>query len=117
MQQAQLQVLRAEVVPPLADAVRLVDGEQAEQAARVQELDNFQINGRLDYVIADSLALEDFLAGKPSKGQTKGSKDAWTTRAAILKNPTMKKPGKAPGSATRRMNSARPRPTVRASST
>jgi endonuclease YncB( thermonuclease family) len=40
--------------------------------------------------------LRDFLAGKPSKGQTKGSKDAWTTRAAILKNPTMKKPTKAP---------------------
>jgi hypothetical protein len=33
----QLQVLLAEVVPPLADAVRLVDGEQAEQAALVQE--------------------------------------------------------------------------------
>jgi endonuclease YncB( thermonuclease family) len=38
----------------------------------------------------------DFLDGKPSKGQTKGSKDPWTTREAILKNPTMKKPSKAP---------------------
>src|SRR5262249_46580714 len=40
---------------------------------------------------------KDFLAGRPLKGQTKpGSKDAWTTRAALLKNPTMKPPGKAP---------------------
>jgi endonuclease YncB( thermonuclease family) len=40
---------------------------------------------------------KDYLAGKPLKGQTKrGTKDAWTTRAAILKNPTMKKPTKAP---------------------
>jgi endonuclease YncB( thermonuclease family) len=38
----------------------------------------------------------DFLAGKPSKGQTRGSKDAWTTRAAILRNPKMKKPSRAP---------------------
>src|SRR5262245_40346737 len=39
----------------------------------------------------------DYLAGKPLKGQTKkGTKDAWTTRAAILANPTMKKPTKAP---------------------
>jgi len=38
-----------------------------------------------------------YLAGKPLKGQTKkGTKDAWTTRAAILANPTMKKPTKAP---------------------
>jgi endonuclease YncB( thermonuclease family) len=40
---------------------------------------------------------KDYLAGKPLKGQTKqGTKDAWTTRAAILANPTMKKPTKAP---------------------
>ena len=39
---------------------------------------------------------KDFLAGKPSKGQTKGTKDAWTTRAAILRNPTMKRPTRAP---------------------
>src|SRR5262249_23174505 len=39
----------------------------------------------------------DYLAGKPLKGQTKkGTKDAWTTRAAILANPTMKKPTKPP---------------------
>jgi endonuclease YncB( thermonuclease family) len=38
----------------------------------------------------------DFLAGKPSKGQKNGSKDAWTTRAAILRNPTMKRPTRAP---------------------
>ncbi len=39
----------------------------------------------------------DYLAGKPLKGETtKGTKDAWTTRATILKNPTMKKPTKAP---------------------
>lgn len=38
----------------------------------------------------------DFLAGKPSKGQAKGSKDPWTTRAAILRNPMMKRPTKAP---------------------
>ena len=39
----------------------------------------------------------DYLAGKPLKGQTKkGTTDAWTTRAAILANPTMKKPTKAP---------------------
>jgi endonuclease YncB( thermonuclease family) len=38
----------------------------------------------------------DYLDGKPSKGQQKGTKDAWTTRAAILKNPKMKKPSKAP---------------------
>ena len=39
----------------------------------------------------------DYLAGKPLKGQTKkGTKDAWTTRTAILANPTMKKPTKAP---------------------
>jgi hypothetical protein len=38
-----------------------------------------------------------YLAGKPLKGQTqKGTTDAWTTRAAILANPTMKKPTKAP---------------------
>jgi len=40
--------------------------------------------------------IRDFLAGKPSKGQTRGSKDPWTTRAAILKNPMMKRPTKAP---------------------
>ena len=40
---------------------------------------------------------KDYLAGKPPKGQTtKGTKDAWTTRAAILANPTMKKPTKVP---------------------
>jgi len=40
---------------------------------------------------------KDYLAGKPLKGQTtKGTKDAWTGRAAILANPTMKKPTKAP---------------------
>ena len=33
---------------------------------------------------------KDFLAGK------KGTKDAWTTRAAILKNPAMKRPTRAP---------------------
>src|SRR5262245_6333129 len=34
----------------------------------------------------------DYLAGKPLKGQTtKGTKNAWTTRAAILADPTMKK--------------------------
>jgi endonuclease YncB( thermonuclease family) len=39
----------------------------------------------------------DYLAGKPLKGQTKKRiKDAWTTRAAILANPTMRKPTKAP---------------------
>ena len=39
----------------------------------------------------------DYLAGKPLRGQTqKGTADAWTTRAAILANPTMKKPTKAP---------------------
>jgi hypothetical protein len=39
----------------------------------------------------------DYLAGKPLKGQTtKGTKDAWTTRAAILADPTMKKPTKSP---------------------
>jgi endonuclease YncB( thermonuclease family) len=38
----------------------------------------------------------DFLAGKPSKGQAQGSKDAWTTRSAILRNPTMKRPTRAP---------------------
>jgi hypothetical protein len=38
----------------------------------------------------------DFLAGKPSKGQAQGNKDAWTTRSAILRNPTMKKPTRAP---------------------
>src|SRR5215831_9551159 len=39
----------------------------------------------------------DYLAGKPLKGQTKkGITDAWTTRAAILANPTMKKPTKPP---------------------
>lgn len=39
----------------------------------------------------------DYLAGKPLKGQTtKGTTDAWTTRAAILANPTMKKPTKEP---------------------
>jgi endonuclease YncB( thermonuclease family) len=39
----------------------------------------------------------DYLAGKPLKGQTaKGTKDAWATRAAILANPAMKKPTKAP---------------------
>jgi endonuclease YncB( thermonuclease family) len=37
----------------------------------------------------------DLLAGRLPKGQ-RGSKDAWTTRAALLKNPTMKKPTKAP---------------------
>ncbi len=40
---------------------------------------------------------KDYLAGKPLKGETKqGTKDAWTTRAAILANPMMKKPTKAP---------------------
>jgi hypothetical protein len=33
VQQRRAQILRAEVVAPLADAVRLVDGEQAEHAA------------------------------------------------------------------------------------
>jgi endonuclease YncB( thermonuclease family) len=40
---------------------------------------------------------KDYLAGKPLKGETaKGSRDAWATRVAILANPTMKKPTKAP---------------------
>jgi endonuclease YncB( thermonuclease family) len=40
---------------------------------------------------------KDYLAGKPLKGQTtNGTKDAWTMRAAILANPTMEKPTKAP---------------------
>ena len=36
VQHAQAEVVLAEVVAPLADAVRLVDGEQAQQAALVQ---------------------------------------------------------------------------------
>ncbi len=36
VQHAELQIVFTEVVAPLADAVRLVDGEQAEQAALVQ---------------------------------------------------------------------------------
>jgi endonuclease YncB( thermonuclease family) len=51
---------------------------------------------------------KDYLAGKPLKGQTKkGTKDAWTTRAAILANPTMKEPTKAPNDSLAGLLSAR----------
>ncbi|HEY1336309.1 MAG TPA: thermonuclease family protein [Bryobacteraceae bacterium] len=35
---------------------------------------------------------KDYLAGKPFKGEKKGTKDAWTTVAAHKKDPTMKAP-------------------------
>ena len=48
VQHAQAQVLLAEVVAPLADAVRLVDGKQAEQAALVQRIQHRQETRRQD---------------------------------------------------------------------
>ncbi len=36
------------------------------------------------------------LAGSHPRVRPRGSKDAWTTRAAILRNPTMKRPTRAP---------------------
>ena len=48
VQHAQAQVLLAEVVAPLADAMRLVDGEQAEQPALVQRIQHRQEARRQD---------------------------------------------------------------------
>jgi hypothetical protein len=48
VQRRQAQVFLAEVVPPLADAVRLVDGEQAQPAAFVQRLQHRQETRRQD---------------------------------------------------------------------
>ena len=48
VQHAQAEVFLAEVVPPLADAVRLVDGEQAEQLPLVQRVEHRQEARRED---------------------------------------------------------------------
>ena len=48
VQHAQAQVLRAEIVPPLGDAMRLVDGEQAEQLPLVQRIQHRQEARRQD---------------------------------------------------------------------
>ncbi len=48
VQHAQAQVVGAEVMPPLADALRLVDGKEAEQPARMQRVELREKAGRGD---------------------------------------------------------------------